>query len=87
MLDEKDIQNLIAAQKEVFVTKQEFESFMEIVATKEELAATKEEMKQGFDKVGKDIAEIKSLLIDFGGKAVKLENRVDYIENVLAIKK
>ncbi|MCX6719817.1 MAG: hypothetical protein NTV36_01785 [Candidatus Staskawiczbacteria bacterium] len=78
MLDDKDIKKLIAAQKEVFVTKEEFEGFMEI-------AATKDEMKQGFDKLGADIKEVKSLLIDFGTRTKTLEGEVDFIKNSLNI--
>ena len=76
MLTKQDIQNLIKAQKEVFVTKEEFEGLIDIVATKEEV-----------NIIGKDVRDIKSLLIDFGGRTKKLEMRVDYIENSLSIKK
>jgi hypothetical protein len=78
MLDDKDIKKLIVAQKEVFVTKEEFEGFMEI-------AATRDEMKQGFDKLGNDIKEVKSLLIDFGTRTKTLEGEVDFIKNSLNI--
>jgi len=37
MLDDNDIQKLIKAQKEVFVTKKEFEGLIDIVATKDDL--------------------------------------------------
>ena len=78
MLDENDIKKLIDAQKEVFVTKEEFEGFMEITATKDEI-------KQGFDKLGNDIKEVKSLLIDFGARTKTLEGEVDFIKNSLNI--
>jgi hypothetical protein len=84
MLDNNDIQKLIKAQKEVFVTKEEFEGLIDIVATKTDLEnfATKTDLND----VAKDVKEIKSLLIDFGGRTKKLETKVDYIENVLSIK-
>jgi hypothetical protein len=46
MFDDKDIKKLIEAQKEVFVTKEEFEGLIDIVATKEDLNAfaTKEDL-------------------------------------------
>jgi len=78
MLDEDDIKKLIDAQKEIFVTKEEFEGFMEITATKDE-------MKQGFDKLGNDIKEVKSLLIDFGTRTKTLVGEVDFIKNSLNI--
>ncbi|MEK7658816.1 MAG: hypothetical protein AAB352_03040 [Patescibacteria group bacterium] len=77
MLDNDDIQKLINAQKEVFVTKEEFEGLIDIVATKDEMRTTNEKL----GKIGDDIKEIKSLLIDFGGRTVNLENKVGYIEN------
>ena len=90
MLDDKDIKKLIDAQKEVFVTKEEFEGLIDIVATKEELKslATKEELngvKDSLDQVGKDVKEIKSLLIDFGMRTKTLEGEVDFIKNSLNI--
>ncbi|KKQ22150.1 MAG: hypothetical protein A3G45_01095 [Candidatus Staskawiczbacteria bacterium RIFCSPLOWO2_12_FULL_37_15] len=85
MLDDKDIKKLIDAQKEVFVTKEEFEGLIDIVATKEELSGLKGEMKQGFDKIGEDAKEIKSLLIDFGTRTKTLEGEVDFIKNSLNI--
>jgi len=90
MLDDKDIKKLIDAQKEVFVTKEEFEGLIDIVATKEELKslATKEELngvKDSLDQVGKDVKEIKSLLIDFGTRTKTLEGEVDFIKNSLNI--
>ena len=87
MLDDKDIQNLIKAQKEVFVTKEEFEGLIDIVATKEELenlkniVATKKEV----GVIGKDVKEIKTLLIDFGTRTKTLEGEVDFIKNSLHI--
>jgi len=85
MLDENDIKKLIDAQKEVFVTKEEFESLIDIVATKDELNGLEGEMKQGFDKLGNDIKEVKSLLIDFGTRTKTLEGEVDFIKNSLNI--
>jgi len=74
MLDDNDIQKLVKAQKEVFVTKEEFEGLINVVATKEDL-----------NKVGEDVKEIKSLLVDFGSRTKNLENKVDFIENTLNI--
>ena len=71
MLDDNDIQKLIEAQKEVFVTKEDLEGSIDIVATKQEVTA-----------IAKDVKEIKEKLSE-----EKLAQRVDYIENVLAIKK
>ena len=71
MLDDNDIQKLIEAQKEVFVTKEDLEGLIDIVATKQEVTA-----------IAKDVKEIKEKLSE-----EKLAQRVDYIENVLAIKK
>jgi hypothetical protein len=85
MLDENDIKKLIEAQKEVFATKKDLTGLKEIFVTKEEfeglidIVATKEELNE----VGKDVKEIKSLLIDFGSRTKNLEIKVDYIETVL----
>jgi|GEM_PF-3311479 len=73
MLTKKDIESLIKAQKEVFVTKEEFEGLIDIVATKDELKnlATKGELfsleKRLGDKIddmGKDLSEIKTILTE-----------------------
>jgi len=86
MLDDNDIKKLIDAQKEVFVTKEEFESFMEVAAKKEDLnefdvkvngLATKEDVK-GLNK------QLSSISEDLK-KNNKLETRVEYIENILNI--
>lgn len=81
MLDDKDIKKLIEAQKEVFVTKEEFEGLIDIVATKEELRGVEGKL----DGVAKDVKEVKSLLIDFGGRTKSLEVKVDFVENTLNI--
>jgi hypothetical protein len=85
MLDDNDIKKLVEAQKEIFVTKEEFEGLIDIVATKEELNGLKGEMKQGFNKIGEDVKEIKTLLIDFGTRTKTLEGEVDFIKNSLNI--
>ncbi len=70
MLDDKDIQKLIKAQKEVFVTKEEFEGLIDIVATKEEMR-----------EMGKDIKYIKGKI----DKVDVIEKEVDYIKNIFNI--
>lgn len=72
MLEEKDIQKLIEAQKEIFVTKDDLEGLIEIVATKKEIEDLREEMRDGFNKL-KD-QEINPL-----------KERVRKAENALAI--
>jgi len=74
MLDNNDIKKLIEAQKEVFVTKQEFENFIEIIATKNDL-------KGEFAKTFEVLKKMDDKLDDVGN----LKHRVDYIENVLNI--
>ncbi len=87
MLDDKDIKKLIAAQKEVFATKEDLEGLKENFATKQDIenlidiVATKEEMSE----IGKDVKEIKSLLIDFGTRTKTLEGEADFIKNSLNI--
>lgn len=86
MLDDNDIEKLIKAQKEVFVTKEEMEHLIDIVATKDELNGLKGEMKQGFDKIDKHLDLIDRKL----DKVEVIEKEVDYIKNtfdVPAIKK
>ena len=70
MLDDNDIKKLIAAQKEAFVTKEEFENFMEISATKEDIKKMTDLLVKMDNKVG---------------EVVKLKHRVEYIENTLNI--
>jgi len=74
MLDDKDVEKLIKAQKEVFVTKEEMEHLIDIVATKEE-------MKQGFDKIDNHLTLIDKKL----DKVDIIEKEVDYIKNILNI--
>jgi len=87
MLDNNDIKKLIEAQKEVFTTKNDLKDLKENFATKQDIenlidiVATKQELSD----VGKDVKEIKALLVDFGNRTINLENRVDYIENTLNI--
>ncbi len=70
MLDDNDIKKLIEAQKEVFVTKEDLEGLIDIVATKQELG-----------DVGKRLDAIDGKL----EKLDVTEKRVDYIENILSI--
>jgi hypothetical protein len=97
MLDSNDIQKLIKAQKEVFVTKEEFEGLIDIVATKADLEnfvtkedsrnfATKDDLKGIASK--KDIQKLSKQLSSLSEDLKinnRLETRMDYIENVLNI--
>lgn len=66
MLTKKDIESLIKAQKEVFVTKEEFEGLIDIVATKDELKSgingLEKRLGGKIDNLGKDLKEIKTVL-------------------------
>lgn len=67
MLTNDDIQNLIKAQKEVFVTKEEFEGLIDIVATKKDIntlienVATKGDLENCATK--SDLTEFKSEIL------------------------
>jgi trehalose-6-phosphate synthase len=77
MLEDKDIEKIIKSQKEAFVTKEEFENFIEIVATKEEVKS-----------VDKKIDRVMDILVKMDGKldeATGLKHRVEYIENILSV--
>ena len=83
MIDDNDIKKLISAQKEVFVTKEEFEAFVDVVSTKKDLEnfVTKidlnnvvEKMEKRFDKIDEKLDE-----------TIGLKHRVEYIENTLNI--
>lgn len=77
MLEDKDIEKIIKSQKEAFVTKEEFESFVEIVATKEEVK-----------KVDKKIDRVMDILVKIDGKldeTTSLRHRVEYMENILSV--
>lgn len=89
MLEDNDIEKLIKAQKEVFVTKEEFEGLMDIVVSKEDAKsfATKDDLrgiasKEDIQKLSKQLSSLSEDLKVNNG----LETRVDYIENVLSIK-
>ncbi|MEK7658977.1 MAG: hypothetical protein AAB352_03900 [Patescibacteria group bacterium] len=75
MLDDKDIEKLIKVQKEVFVTKEEFEGFMEVNAKRFD------KIDENFDKMSKRFDKIDEKL----DKVVELDHRVAYIENNLNI--
>ena len=84
MLDDNDIKKLIEAQKEVFVTKGEFESFMEIAAKKEDLdnltakvdgLASKDDIRNLNKKLDSISEDLK--------KNIRMETRVADMENVL----
>jgi predicted RNA-binding protein YlqC (UPF0109 family) len=79
MLDDKDVQKLIKAQKEVFVTKEEFESFIDI-------AVTKEDLQKFGTKTDANINKIVTMLGKMDDKldtVVKLDKEVEYIKNAL----
>jgi len=79
MLDDKDIKKLIVAQKEVFATGKEVEYLIDIVATKEE-------MKQGFDKIDKNLKKVFEVLKVMDDKlddVSSVKHRVDYMETAL----
>lgn len=77
MLDDNDIKKLIEAQKEVFVTKEEFEGLIDIVATKEQV--------EGLDKRLGGIEKTLKVMDEKLDKVEVIEKRVDYIENTLSI--
>jgi hypothetical protein len=70
---------LFPFMKENFVTKKEFESFMEI-------AATKDEMKEGFNKIDENFKKVFNqlkLMDDKLDDVSSVKHRVDYIETAL----
>lgn len=79
MLDDNDIKKLIEAQKQVFVTKEEFEGLIDIVATKDE-------MKEGFNKIDENFKKVFNqlkLMDDKLDDVSSVKHRVDYIETAL----
>lgn len=81
MLDGNDIKKLIEAQKEVFVTKEEFEGFMEITAKKSDLTNLEKRFDGLENKIEKRFDKIDAKL----NEVVNLKHRVEYIENTLNI--
>jgi len=73
MLDNKDIEKL----KEVFVTKEEFEGFMETATTKDDITGIKGDINKIVNLLGK----MDEKLDNVGN----LNHRVEYIENTLNI--
>ena len=90
MLDDKDIQKLIKAQKEAFKedfsTRKEIEYLIDIVATKQDLEklATKEDLEKISTKTDKIVAMLGKMDEKLDG-AVNLGNEVEYIKNTLNI--
>jgi len=92
MIDDKDIEKLSEVfatkkdLKETFVTKEEFEGFMEITATKQDLErfATKEDLAKLSTKTDK-IVDILGKMDEKLDEVVGLKHRVGYIENTLNI--
>lgn len=89
MFEDNDIEKLIKAQKEVFVTKEEFEGLIDIVVTKADAKsfATKDDLrgiasKEDIQKLSKQLSSLSEDLKVNN----RLETRVGYIENVLSIK-
>jgi len=74
MLDDNDIKKLIVAQKEVFVTKEEMEHLIDIVATKDEISDFRNEMNKRFDSLDQKL-----------DKVDVIEKEVEYIRNTLSI--
>ncbi|OGZ79401.1 MAG: hypothetical protein A2528_03695 [Candidatus Staskawiczbacteria bacterium RIFOXYD2_FULL_37_9] len=90
MLDNNDIEKLIKAQKEVFVTKDEFKSFIEIAAKKDDIAEMRKDMatKDDIKGIKGDVNKIVDLLGKMDGKldeVVQTSKEVEYIKNMLAI--
>ena len=85
MLDDKDVEKLIAAQKEVFVTKEEFEGLFEglidIVATKEELKGVEEKLSGVEKRLGEKLDLINKKL----DKVDVIEKEVEYITNTFSV--
>jgi hypothetical protein len=81
MLDDKDIQKLIKAQKEIFVTKEEFEGLINIVATKEELKGVEEKLSG----VEKRLVEKLNVIDKKMDKVDVIEKEVGYIRNTFSI--
>jgi len=80
MLDDKDIQKLIKAQKEVFATKEDVENLIDIVATKEEFAEFKDEF---FDKQDEILTKLDALSQEktIGDEQDKRQKKVLEIHN------
>jgi len=72
MLDKDDIQKLIEAQKEVFVTKGDLEGLIDIITTKQE-------MRDGFEKISNKLDKVEDQEIK------PLKERIRKVENALAI--
>lgn len=92
MLDDKDIEKLSEVfatkkdLKETFVTKEEFEGFIEIAATKAdiEMLATKEDLKRTDVKVDK-IVETLGKMDEKLDEVIQINKEVEYIKNTLNI--
>jgi primase-polymerase (primpol)-like protein len=83
---------LFPFMKENFVTKNEFESFLEIAATRDDLKKMEERLDKKIEGIAtkediKNLGKQLSVLSEDLKKSNNIEMRVDYIENVLAIKK
>lgn len=96
MLDNNDIEKLSKVfatkkdLKETFVTKDEFEGFMEIAATKDDITEIRREMatKDDIKGVKGDINKIAETLGKMGKKldeVVQISKEVEYIRNTLGI--
>ena len=85
MLDDKDIQKIIEANREVFATKEDFESLkhgiieagMEVFATKEDLQEFVEEMKQSFSDLQNSVDAYAKKADTYFQEMVMLTHKVD----------
>lgn len=96
MLEDKDIQKLIEAQKEVFATKTELANMFSVVATKEELNELKEEVSGlrqsvqaltiSIDKLVKSFEIYRQEQIALASKVDRLEKWINQIAKKVGIK-
>ena len=96
MLDDKDVQKLIEAQKRVFATKTELANMFSVVATKDELSELKEEVSNllesiqaltvSVDKLAKSFEVYHDKQISLGSKVDRLEKWIDQIAIKIGIK-
>lgn len=81
MLDDKDVEKLIKAQKEVFVTKEEFEGLIDIVVTKDEVNNLGNRLDGRMGKI-ENVLEKMDKKLD---EVVQTSKEVEYIRNTLGI--
>ena len=87
MLDDNDIKKLIEAQKEIFVTKDDFkslkgnfatkqdiENLIDVIATKDELSGVEKRLSEKLDVIDKKLDKVDAI-----------EKEVEYIKNIFNI--